>query len=167
MSGVTGSIGDAVAGDAGRQHEAVYAIGVVGSHTHRDLATERVADHRGVVDAELAHEASNEAGLLGDGVVALLNASRVAEAFEIDGDDAMILGELGDQVMEAVCVAEKAVDEDRCAWAGPALDVVHRDAVDVDDLAGRFCGRASRYPRAGGSASGRRRRPQWRRRRPL
>ena len=46
--------GDAVAGDAGGQHEAVDALGVVGGQTHRDLAAQRVADHRGVIDAELA-----------------------------------------------------------------------------------------------------------------
>ena len=61
----------------------------------------------------LLHEASDEAGLFGDRVVALLNASRVAKAFEVDGDDAMVLGQLRDEVVEAICVTEKAVDEDR------------------------------------------------------
>ena len=73
------------------------ALRVVRGQAHRDLAAERVADNGGAVDAEHIHQASNEASLLGERVVALLKASGVAEALEVDGDDAVVLGQLWDQ----------------------------------------------------------------------
>src|SRR5439155_812879 len=58
-------VAGAVDGDAGGEHELLDALRPVRGEAHRDLAAERVADDRGAVDAELVHEADDEAGLLG------------------------------------------------------------------------------------------------------
>ena len=118
-------------GDA-EGEEVREAVGLADAHEEADPAAPVVADELDAVEVEGVEDGEDVGGEV---LLVVAEAGRVgpAEAAQVEGDDAVVGGEVGDEVAPLVVVLGPAVQEEDGVGVGRAgFGVVEAQAAGVD-----------------------------------